>query len=38
MIIYFMEFPMNIFDDNDLRQHLSPEATDFSKMVDQFLS
>jgi len=38
MIIYSMEFPMNIIDDNDLRQHPRPEATDFSKMVDQVLS
>lgn len=29
---------MNIFDENDLRNHPRPEATDFSKMVDQVLS
>lgn len=29
---------MNIIDDNDLRKLPRPEATDFSKMVDQFLS
>ena len=29
---------MNIFDENDLRNHPRPEATDFSTMVDQVLS
>ena len=29
---------MNTFDENDLRNHPRPEATDFSKMVDQVLS
>ena len=29
---------MNTFDENDLRNHPRPEATDFSKMVEQVLS
>jgi secreted PhoX family phosphatase len=38
MVNYFMEFRMNTFDENDLRNHPRPDETDFSKMVDSVLS
>ena len=35
---YSMEFPMDTFDENDLRKDPRPEATEFSKMLGQVLS